>query len=93
MKVKNILNCFLHFFLFRSCTGTILLDLIRILLASFTESDIEILIFILHNIGIQLRKEDPGAIKEIIDMAQSKKNNYIVELKMAEAAGKDAEEL
>ena len=68
MKIKNILNCFLHFFLFKSCTGKILFDLINILLSSFTESDIEILIFILHNIGIQLRKEDPGAIKEIIDL-------------------------
>jgi nucleolar MIF4G domain-containing protein 1 len=84
MKVKNILNCFLHFFLFKSCTGTILFDMIRLLLASFTESDIEILIFILHNIGLQLRKEDPGAIKEIIDMALQKKNSYAVEIKMAE---------
>tara|TARA_B110000285_G_C14932529_1_gene518020 strand:- start:379 stop:555 length:177 start_codon:yes stop_codon:yes gene_type:complete len=58
--------------------------MIRLLLASFTESDIEILIFILHNIGLQLRKEDPGAIKEIIDMALQKKNSYAVEIKMAE---------
>ena len=87
MKVKNILNCFLHFFLFKSCTGTILLDMIRLLLVSFTESDIEILIFILHNIGLQLRKEDPGAIKEIIDMALQKKNSYAVEIKMAAQNG------
>jgi hypothetical protein len=58
--------------------------MIRLLLVSFTESDIEILIFILHNIGLQLRKEDPGAIKEIIDMALQKKNSYAVEIKMAE---------
>jgi hypothetical protein len=55
-KMKNILNCFLHFFIFRAVDGKILFDLIKILMNSFTESDIEILIFILHNIGLQLRK-------------------------------------
>lgn len=69
-KLKNILNCFLHFFIFKSTNGKILLDLIQILMQSFTESDIEILIFILHNIGLQLRKEDPVAIKSIIEMAE-----------------------
>ena len=59
--------------------------MIRFLLNSFTESDIEILIFILHNIGLQLRKEDPGAIKDIIDLALQKKNSYAVEIKMAES--------
>ena len=90
-KVKNILNCFLHFFIFKSMNGQLLFDLIKVLLTSYTESDIEVLIFILHNIGLQLRKEDPGAVKEIIDMAESKKNSYAVELKMAEAAEKSGE--
>ena len=51
-QLKNILNCFLHFFIFKSTNGKILLDLIKILMNSFTEGDIEILIFILHNIGL-----------------------------------------
>ena len=51
-KLKNILNCFLHFFIFKSTSGKILLDLIKLLLDSFREDDIEILIFILHNIGL-----------------------------------------
>ena len=82
-KVKNILNCFLHFFIFKSINGSLLFDLIKVLVNSYTESDIEVLIFVLHNIGLQLRKEDPGAVKEIIEMAESKKNNYAAELKMA----------
>lgn len=61
-KIKNILNCLLHFFLFKSMTAQLLIDLINKLMNSFTETDIEILIFILHNIGLQLRKEDPTKI-------------------------------
>ena len=81
-KLKNILNCFLHFFIFKSTSGKILLDLIKVLRDSFREDDIEILIFILHNIGLQLRKEDPQAIKEIIEAAEAKKNSHAVEIKM-----------
>ena len=83
-KVKNILNCFLHFFLFQAMNGKLLFDFIKALLLSFTEDDIQILIFLLHNIGLQLRKEDPMAIQEIISMAEQKKNSYSVEIKMAE---------
>jgi hypothetical protein len=42
----------MHFFLFQSLTQTLLYDLIRHLMSSFTETDIEILIFLLHNIGL-----------------------------------------
>jgi len=50
--LKNTLNCFLHFYLFQSITAELLLDIIKILLQSFNEGDIELLIFMLHNIGL-----------------------------------------
>ena len=34
------------------------------------------LIFVLHNIGLQLRKKDPVSIKQILDLFNQKKNNY-----------------
>jgi hypothetical protein len=80
--VKNLVNCFLHFFLFASLTQTLLYDLIRFMMSSFTETDIEILIFLLHNIGLQLRKADPIALKELLHLAEQKKNNLSVEIKM-----------
>jgi hypothetical protein len=40
------------------------------LLNSFTEGDIEILIFLLHNIGLQLRKADPMALKDILTLSE-----------------------
>ena len=81
-KVKNILNCLVHFFLFQSLGSEFLFDIIKFLLDSFTESDIEILIFVLHNIGLQLRKEDPASIKQIIDLFTQKKNSYYAEKKL-----------
>lgn len=85
VKMKNILNCLLHLFVFQSMTGTLLVQMIKILVQSYSENDIEILIFILHNIGLQLRKEDPGSIKDIIDLQEQKKNTYLAEAKMTQA--------
>jgi hypothetical protein len=51
-KVKNILNCFLHFFLFQSVTAQVIFGIVKFLLNSFKEDDIETLIFLLHNIGL-----------------------------------------
>lgn len=66
-KLKNILNCLIHLYLFQSIDCDFLFSVIHHLLSSFTESDIEVLIFVLHNIGLQLRKKDPEAIKGILD--------------------------
>jgi hypothetical protein len=51
-RIKNILNCFLHFYLFQSVSADLLFGFIKFLLLSFKENDIEILIFLLHNIGL-----------------------------------------
>lgn len=51
-------------------------DLIKLLLTSFKEADIEILIFILHNVGLKLRKSDPAALRDILLLAEQKKNSY-----------------
>jgi len=69
-RVKNLMNCFLHFFLFSSLSSKLIFDLINVLLASYTEVDIEILIFLLHNIGLNLRKEDPVGLRELITIAE-----------------------
>jgi hypothetical protein len=81
-RVKNLMNTFLHFFLFHSVTHTLLYDLITLLIQTFNESDIEVLIFILHNIGLQLRKADPVGLKDILSMGEQKRNSLAVEIKM-----------
>ena len=52
MKVKNIMNCLLHLYLFQSIGSDFMFDIIKYLLNSFSESDLEVLIFVLHNIGL-----------------------------------------
>ncbi len=82
-RVKNILNCFLHFFIFQSLTSKLLFDLIiSYLMHSFKEADVEVLIFLLHNIGLQLRKADPVALKDLLTLADQKKNSYQAQVKM-----------
>ncbi len=51
-RIKNLMNAFLHFFLFHSVTHALIYDLINLLLTSFKETEIEILIFVMHNIGL-----------------------------------------
>jgi len=76
MRVKNIMNCLVHLFLFQTIGSDLLFDVIKFLLGSFTESDIEVLIFVLHNIGLQLRKKDPASVKQILDLFNQKRNSY-----------------
>jgi nucleolar MIF4G domain-containing protein 1 len=76
VRVKNIMNCLVHLFLFQTIGSDLLFDVIKFLLSSFTEMDIEVLIFVLHNIGLQLRKKDPASVKEILDLFNQKKNSY-----------------
>jgi hypothetical protein len=77
------MNAFLHFFLFHSVTHTLLYDFITLLLSSFREAEIEILIFVLHNIGLQLRKADPAGIRDLLQIVEQKKNSLAVEIKMS----------
>jgi nucleolar MIF4G domain-containing protein 1 len=67
--IKNVINCLVHFFLFKSLTPKLIFDVIKRLFDNFEEQDLELLLFILHNIGLQLRKDDPASIKAIIDLA------------------------
>ena len=76
VRVKNIMNCLVHLFLFQTIGSDLLFDVIKFLLSSFTEMDIEVLIFVLHNIGLQLRKKDPASVKEILDLFNQKRNSY-----------------
>jgi hypothetical protein len=52
---------------------------------SFREADVEVLIFLLHNIGLQLRKADPVALRDLLTLADQKRNSFAAEVKMAQA--------
>ena len=77
--IKNIISIVTHFYLFESITHTFVSDVIKHLLRSFKEKDIEMLLNLLHNIGALLRKDSPTLVKDIILLSESKK----VEAKIA----------
>jgi hypothetical protein len=55
----------MQIYLFGSITSDLLIFFIDKMLQSFKEDDIDILIFVLHNIGLQLRKEETVKLKEL----------------------------
>lgn len=55
------------------------------MIQSFKEDDIDILIFVLHNIGLQLRKEETAKLKNLFDIAEQKRNQFSVFIKLEEA--------
>jgi hypothetical protein len=59
------INVFMQIYLFGSITSDLLIFFIDKMLQSFKEDDIDILIFVLHNIGLQLRKEETVKLKEL----------------------------
>lgn len=63
-------------------TASVIFSFVKFLLHSFREDDIETLIFLFHNIGLQLRKTDPDSLIQIIDLFTQKKNSYLAELKL-----------
>jgi small-conductance mechanosensitive channel len=60
IRLKNITSIITHFYLFESITHTLISDVIKFLLKSFKEKDIEMLLNLLHNIGAMLRKDSPS---------------------------------
>lgn len=57
--------------IFHSC---LIYDLLKRLVDSFQEKDIELILIVLKNIGFGLRKDDPASLKELIYSVQKKAN-------------------
>ena len=61
-----------HLYNFGSLHATLIYELIRRLVLSFSESDLQVLIVVLRAVGAQLRMDDPAALKTIILDVHSK---------------------
>ena len=73
IALKNLISIFTHFYMFESITHSFIFDVIKHLLKNFKEKDIEMLLNLLHNIGVLLRKDSPSLCKDIILLFESKK--------------------
>ncbi|XP_071803318.1 nucleolar MIF4G domain-containing protein 1-like [Asterias amurensis] len=77
----NIVLLFTHLYNFKVIHCTLVYDIIRKLVDGFTERDIEMLLLILKNAGLMLRKDDPSSLKEIILQIQTKASTCSEEFK------------
>ncbi|XP_061660949.1 nucleolar MIF4G domain-containing protein 1 [Syngnathoides biaculeatus] len=71
-ECDNLLAIVAHLYNFQVVHSLLIFDILRRLVAAFGEKDIELVLFVLRNVGFSLRKDDPLALKELIAQAQRK---------------------
>ncbi|XP_032298867.1 nucleolar MIF4G domain-containing protein 1 isoform X2 [Coturnix japonica] len=80
-ECENLLALIAHLYNFHVVHCLLIFDILKKLVSSFTEKDIELILFLLKNVGFSLRKDDALALKDLISEAQSKANSAEKELK------------
>ncbi len=71
-ETSNIMLLLCYMYNFSAIHCTIIYDVVRDLIQSFTEQDVELLLLILKHCGYQLRSDDPTALKEIVLLVQER---------------------
>uniref|UniRef100_A0A8C9FKQ7 Nucleolar MIF4G domain-containing protein 1 n=1 Tax=Pavo cristatus TaxID=9049 RepID=A0A8C9FKQ7_PAVCR len=80
-ECENLLALIAHLYNFHVVHCLLIFDILKKLVSSFTEKDIELILFLLKNVGFSLRKDDALALKDLISEAQSKANAAEKDLK------------
>ncbi|XP_052550849.1 nucleolar MIF4G domain-containing protein 1 isoform X2 [Tympanuchus pallidicinctus] len=73
-ECENLLALVAHLYNFHVVHCLLIFDILKKLVSSFTEKDIELILFLLKNVGFSLRKDDALALKDLISEAQHKAN-------------------
>ncbi|XP_029385173.1 nucleolar MIF4G domain-containing protein 1 [Echeneis naucrates] len=71
-ECNNLVAIVAHLYNFQVVHSLLIFDILKLLLGAFTEKDIELVLFVLRNVGFGLRKDDALALKELISEAQRK---------------------
>ncbi|CAN9506351.1 unnamed protein product [Ophioblennius macclurei] len=71
----NLVAIVAHLYNFQVVHCALIFDILKLLVGTFSEKDIELVLFVLKNVGFALRKDDPLALKELISDAQRKAND------------------
>jgi nucleolar MIF4G domain-containing protein 1 len=66
--LRNLLLMFINFYNYDIVHCSMVYDIIRILIEKLNEQNVDLLLLVIQRCGMQLRKDDPLAIKGIIDM-------------------------
>ncbi|PKU30206.1 nucleolar mif4g hypothetical protein [Limosa lapponica baueri] len=73
-ECENLIALIAHLYNFHVVHSLLIFDILKKLVSAFTEKDIELILFLLKNVGFSLRKDDALALKELITEAQRKAN-------------------
>jgi nucleolar MIF4G domain-containing protein 1 len=71
-EASNLILCICYMYNFGLVHSGFMFDIVRTLIESFSELDIELLLLILSHSGHALRSDDPSALKEIVLSVQTK---------------------
>ncbi|XP_066487387.1 nucleolar MIF4G domain-containing protein 1 [Tiliqua scincoides] len=73
-KCENLLTLIAHLYNFYVVHSSLIFDILKKLVSTFSGKDIELMLLLLKNVGFSLRKDDALALKELITEAQKKAN-------------------
>uniref|UniRef100_A0A1A8NAD0 Nucleolar MIF4G domain-containing protein 1 n=1 Tax=Nothobranchius rachovii TaxID=451742 RepID=A0A1A8NAD0_9TELE len=71
-ECDNLIAIIAHLYNFQVVHSVLIFDILKELVGTFTEKDVELILFVLRNVGFALRKDDALALKELISEAQRK---------------------
>ncbi|KAG8443586.1 hypothetical protein GDO86_012114 [Hymenochirus boettgeri] len=71
-ECDNLIVFIGHLYNFKVMESGLVFDLLKKLLSTFTEKDMELILLFLKNVGFSLRKDDALALKELISEVQTK---------------------
>lgn len=74
-ECDNLVAIIAHLYNFQVVHSVLIFDILKLLVGTFMEKDIELVLFMLRNVGFALRKDDALALKELISEAQQKANS------------------
>ncbi|OBS68852.1 hypothetical protein A6R68_02602 [Neotoma lepida] len=71
-ELDNLFTMIAHLYNFHVVQSLLIFDILKKLVGTFTEKDIELILLMLKNVGFALRKDDALSLKELITDAQAK---------------------
>uniref|UniRef100_A0A3B3YN90 Nucleolar MIF4G domain-containing protein 1 n=1 Tax=Poecilia mexicana TaxID=48701 RepID=A0A3B3YN90_9TELE len=71
-ECDNLVAIVAHLYNFQVVHSVLIFDILKLLVGTFSEKDIELVLFVLRNVGFALRKDDALALKDLISDAQRK---------------------
>ncbi|XP_044775961.1 nucleolar MIF4G domain-containing protein 1 [Neomonachus schauinslandi] len=71
-ECENLLTIVAHLYNFRVVQACLVFDVLKKLIGTFTEKDIELTLLMLKNVGFLLRRDDALSLKQLIVEAQAK---------------------